>query len=67
MTYSNWLLVYNKAKPTCSIKPDLSDHACIEIFALLTCRKVSPDKTIRLTSRMGTLAREKIVFWWNPM
>ena len=39
-----------KAMPTCSIIPDFSEYACIEIFALLTCRKLSPGTTIRLTS-----------------
>ena len=61
MTYSDWLLVYKTATPTCSIVPDFSDYACIEIFALLTRRKLSPDKTL------GTHAQEKIVVWWNPM
>ena len=67
MTYSDWLVVYKKATPTCSIISDFSDYVCIEIFALLTRRKLSPDKTIRLTSLLETRAREKSVVRWNPM
>ena len=29
------------------------DYACIEIFALLTCRKLSPDKTIVTDQLIG--------------
>ena len=61
MTYSEWLLVYKKAMPTCAIIGllDFSDYVCIENFRFVTCRKLSHDKTIRLTSLLGTRAREK--------